>query len=87
MAKKIVFSSTPVVRIDISCKGSEDKELVKKLQKFMDENKIYHAVRGGMGGPEYSIAYYSQEDADKIEQWLLENNATKIPIEEFSLDD
>ena len=85
MSKKTVFVSTPVVRIDVSCKGSMDKELVKNFHKFMNENKIYPAVRGGMGSYDYSIAYYSQEDAEKIEKWLLEQNVTKV--EEISLDD
>lgn len=83
--KKAEFVSTNVVRIDVSCKGSDDKELVKRFHKFMMENNIYPAVRGGMGGPEYSIAYYSHEDAEKINQWLLQQNVKKV--KKISLDD
>ena len=76
--KKAKFSLTLVVRLDINCRDSNNPNLMKDFYQFLGEAGIDPATRGGSGGPGSHVAYYSAEDAKKIEAWLLEQKAKKV---------
>ncbi len=80
---KVTFSLKSVVQIEIkgqTKKGTDvlmDDGLVHKLIAFLSDEKIFPAVRGGMFGAGRFTGYYSEEDAKKIEQWLIAQKAKK----------
>ena len=72
--KPAKFSLKSVVKIILD----SDPDFMQKFYVFMKENKIRGESEGCIGNPEYTFAYYSEDDAEKIEKWLLEQNVEKV---------
>lgn len=45
-------------------------ELMAEFTRWLRENEIWPAFRGGQVGPSWQMQGYSPEDANKIAQWL-----------------
>jgi len=56
----------------------DDGDLVSEFLQWSLDNKIYTLISGGHSGGGSYKGFYSEEDADKICEWLKDkvNNAT-----------
>lgn len=82
---KVIFETTPVVCVTIKGEGEdgvpsrvrEDGGLVQRLLRFQLDENICPAIRGGHSGAGSYCGFFSAEDAEKIEKWLLEQGADR----------
>ena len=83
---KVTSEITPVVCIQIKGEGEEDVSrvrddggLVKRLLKFLLDNDIDTAIRGGHSGAGAYCGFFYAEEAEVIQKWLLEQGVTINP--------
>jgi len=84
---KVTFKTMPVVFVSVRgekedeaslSSGRKDGGLVTRLLSFMVDQNIITAVRGGliMGGGVFR-GFYTAEDAERIEAWLIEQDVER----------
>ena len=49
---------------------TDPDKVVGRLRKFMLENEIFPNIRGGSGGPTHLSAFFAEDDANKIIEFL-----------------
>lgn len=76
---KCTVKLTPVVQILIRGQGKrngictlDSGGFISPFCKWLQDNNIYTAVKGGMSGGGVYLGFFTAEDATKIEAWLLE---------------
>jgi hypothetical protein len=80
---KVTFSTPTVVAVKIRGEGGSfpmmpnDGGVIMRFQKWAIENDIFTMIPGGSSGGGGYLGYYSEEDAEKIRKWLLENGVAE----------
>ena len=82
---KVIFKITPaVIHVSMKEEGkdgvrriNEDGGLVQRFLKFKQDEYIDHHLEEPRSGAGFYSGFFSKEDAEKIEKWLLEQGAER----------